>query len=507
MKTRLTNYFKAGFPAVAIQTTEEQRAQADVIAAAKDLKVGVATWSATEGMKRVLPRTEDFDSTEDLLAACRLRLTDTIIILRDPHQWPFNSDPTLARAFRDLLVFGAQNGSTVVVIAPEFKPWSAVEKMVTVIDYTLPDKAALTQIAEGMRQSGAMTDKDGKETLPDPATDEVLRALSGLSTSESENALALSLIETNRFDAGVIYREKIQAVRRSGLLEIIDADPRGLDAIGGLDNLKDWIMRRKRAFTPDAEKYGLPMSKGIMLVGCPGAGKSLSARAFGTALNIPTLKLDIGNLFNSLVGESEARTRDALKLAEAMAPAVIWLDEVDKGMAGASGSGSGDSGVTRRVFGTVLSWMQERKRPVFVVATANQVEFLPPEVLRKGRFDEIFALDLPNPTERAAIAEVLLRKKKRDPETFDMKLIVKSTHDFTGAEIEAAIDEALFAAFDQEREVTAQDICLACMSTQPLAKMAKEKIDAIRAWAKGRARPASKPETETNTNVRKLNRE
>lgn len=488
MKTRLINYFKASFPGIAIQTCEEARALGDIIEAAKAVKRGVITWSATEGMKMVLPSPKALDNTKDPFDALSQRHKDSIYIFRDIHLFPFGKDPMLTRALRDLLTWAPTEGSGIVFVGPEFKPHNTFEKTVTVLDYSLPGKDDLGKIAKGIAESV------GKKV---DAGEEVIRALGGLSTHEAENALALSIIETGKFDPSIIYREKVQAVKKTGLLDIVEADKGGLEAIGGLEELKGWITKRRRAYSPEAEKFGLPAPKGCLLVGVPGTGKSLSAKAIGTALGVPTVRLDIGSLFNSLVGESEARTRDALKLAEAMSPCVLWIDEIDKGFAGSSGSGSGDSGVTRRVFGTVISWMQERRRPVFLVATANQVHNLPPELLRKGRFDEIFAVDLPNSKEREMIFSIHITKKGRKVKDFDLRALSSATEGFTGSEIENVIDEAMFNAFDQDREINSNDMIAAANSTTPLSKTAKEQIDGIREWAKTRARFASTPEDET----------
>lgn len=505
-RDRLKNYFKAGFPCVALQTTEEARAIADVIAVAKELEKGITTWSATEGLRQVLPTPKEIDDTEDLVPACKgAREEGMIYIFRDIQVWPFDRDPILVRAFRDALSRAPSAGSCIVCIGPEIKPHGTFEKLITVLDYALPSIDDLKAIAKGIAEStGGIAQKGSKEKKYPEASDEVIRAMGGLSTSEAENALALSFVETKSFDPKIIYREKVQAVKRSGLLEIVEPDPRGLEAIGGLDELKSWIIKRRRAYTPEAEKFGLPNPKGIMLVGVPGTGKSLSAKAIGTALGVPTVRLDIGNLFQSLVGESEARTRDALKLAEAMSPCVLWVDEIDKGFAGAASSGSGDSGVGKRVFGTVISWMQERRRPVFLVATANQVQGLPPELLRKGRFDEIFAIDLPNSEERRIITEIQIRAKGREPGKFDLQAVATATDGFTGSEIENSVNEALFNAFDAGTELSTELIVQAARATTPLAVTAKEQIDLIRQWAKARARFASKPETATTPASRRV---
>ena len=494
MKNRLINYFKASFPGIAIQTCEEARALGDIIEAAKAVKRGVITWSATEGMKIILPQPKVINETKDPVDALNQRHKDSIYIFRDLHLFPFGKDPLLTRALRDLLTWAPTEGSCVMLVGPEFKPHNTIEKTMVVLDYSLPSKDDLAKIAKGIAESVGKKIETGED---------VIRALGGLSTHEAENALALSIIETNKFDPSVIYREKVQAVKKTGLLDIVEPDQKGLEAIGGLEELKEWILKRRRAYSPEAEKFGLPAPKGVLLVGVPGTGKSLSAKAIGTALGVPTVRLDIGNLFNSLVGESEARTRDALKLAEAMSPCVLWIDEIDKGFAGSSGSGSGDSGVTRRVFGTVISWMQERRRPVFLVATANQVGSLPPELLRKGRFDEIFAVDLPNSKEREMIFSIHITKKNRAIKDFDLKQLSNATDGFTGSEIENVIDEAMFNAFDKDREITSNDMIAAANATTPLSKTAKEQIDGIREWAKTRARFASTPEETTPTSTKR----
>lgn len=493
MVDRIVNYLKAGFPGLAIETVEEQRACADVLAAAKAAGKSVLTWSATEGLKSIADARK-IDDSEFLDAAAKHRAEETVYLFRDAQTWPIERDPVLARQLRDLLAWAPAAGSCVVFVGSKFKSHPSFEKLVTVMDFALPSAEDLVHIAAEILKSD---DRDGEKI-----GDDVIRALGGLSTAEAENALALSLIESGNFDPAVIYREKIAAVKRTGLLEIVEADKRGLNAIGGLDQLKDWILKRRRAYTPEAEHFGLPLPKGVLLVGVPGTGKSLSARAFGTALEVPTVKLDIGSLFGSLVGESEQKTRDALALAEAMSPCVLWVDEIDKGLAGASGSGSNDSGVTRRVFGSIITWMQERRRPVFLVATANQVEGLPPEFLRKGRFDEVFAIDLPTDQERARIIEIQLKALDRwrvnssGVPLVDVFRVAAATDTFTGSEIEALIHEAMFEVFAAEgekAEVRTDDLLRAAKSIVPLAVTAKEQINAIRDWAKSRARFASSP--------------
>jgi SpoVK/Ycf46/Vps4 family AAA+-type ATPase len=275
-----------------------------------------------------------------------------------------------------------------------------------------------------------------------------------------------------------------------------------LSGIGGLDEMKSYLKERSDSYGPEAEAYRLDAPEGILIVGVPGTGKSLTAKAVGTVFKVPTIKMDMGSLFNSLVGESESRTREALKLAEAMAPCVVWIDEIDKGLAGASGSGSNDSGVTKRVFGTIITWMQERKRPVFLVATANDVTSLPPELIR--RWDEIFAVDLPNRIEREEIFNIQLRKRGRMKMVVD-RLMIDATEGFTGSEIERVVKAAMFTAFsDSRREFNSTDMIAAARKTTPLSVTMKEKVDDIRKWAKTRARFASTPMIDAKAAVRKV---
>ena len=500
---KLMNYLKAGYPCLSIQTTEEKRCQGDICNAAKSTDRKVITWSASEGIVHV-DTAERIDDTNDLLDALKVlhksEEENQVIILRDVHNWPLDRDPILSRYLRDVITDAPAKANCVVIVCPEFKPYSSIAKLVTMLDYALPNHEELREIAKNIADGTSSKKKIKK------ADDDVIRALSGLSTTEAENALALSLVETGEFSPDIIYREKVAAVKRTDLLEIVDPDPRGLDAIGGLENLKAWILTRKEAYSPEAEKYGLPSPKGCLLVGVPGSGKSLSAKVIGTALNVPTLKLDIGKLFTEWVGKSEQRTREALQLAEAMSPCVLMLDEVDKGLSGASGSGSNDSGVTRRVFGTLLTWMQEKKKPVLCVMTANQVEHLPPEFLRRGRFDELFTIDLPHQSEREQISAVIIKKLGRDPSKFDLTKIAQATVDYTGAEIEAVVNESLFLGYaDNKREINTDDIVNAAKTVIPISKTMAEKITAIRKWGEGRARQASLPAVQqTVSSNRKL---
>jgi SpoVK/Ycf46/Vps4 family AAA+-type ATPase len=301
---------------------------------------------------------------------------------------------------------------------------------------------------------------------------------------------------TRKIEPAIVSSEKKRVVGREKVLTWYDPDPRGLDAIGGLDIAKAWAVQRKLAFTKEARAYGLQSPKGVLFVGIPGTGKSLFAKCIATAWSQPLLRLDLGALQSKYVGESQANIRKALALAETIAPCVLWLDEIEKALAGSSGP-QGDGGVSADALGAILSWMQDQKG-VFVIATSNDVSALPPELLRKGRFDELFFVDLPTRGERAEILRVALKQHGRDLPVNLLGSVVDATADFTGAEIAALVPDALFRAFaDGAREITSEDILEAAKTCSPLAKTASEKIAKLRDWAKGRARRASTPETET----------
>ncbi|NBV25300.1 MAG: AAA family ATPase, partial [Proteobacteria bacterium] len=361
-----------------------------------------------------------------------------------------------------------------------------LEREFTVVEFPLPGPAALRPVLDNILLSA------GLDTLTDEAAEAVLAAASGLTTMEAENAFALSVVEAGSVQPALVAREKAQAVKKTGLLEVIEAKE-SLADIGGLDQLKEWLLQRRPAFSQRARDYGLPVPKGVLIVGLPGTGKSLTAKATAQSLGVPLLKLDAGRIFAGLVGQSESNLRSVIQTAEAIAPCVLWCEELEKAFSGTKSSGSTDGGTTARVFGAFLTWLQEKTKAVFVVATANDVTQLPPELLRKGRFDELWFVDLPNDRERESIWQLVITRHGRDPEQFDLTQLARITDGYTGSEIEAAFTEALFLAFAQEREPSDLDIAKVLTEFVPLSKQMAEQINGLRQWAKGRARPATSP--------------
>ena len=359
-----------------------------------------------------------------------------------------------------------------------------LEREFTLLDFGLPDRTTLGTVLDQICSSAKL------KRIKDDDRDRILDAASGMTCGEAENAFALSIVTSKSVESGLVAGEKAQAVRRNGLLELVELKE-SLSDIGGLDQLKDWLLRRRDAFSRRAQEYGLPSPKGLLIVGIPGTGKSLTAKATAAVLGRPLLKLDAGKLYGSLVGQSEGNLRTVIQTAEAIAPCCLWIDELEKGLAGSRSSGSTDGGTSARVFGSLLSWMQEKRSPVFVVATANDVTQLPPELLRRGRFDDLFFVDLPDQQEREAIWGIQIARYGRKAAAYDLSGLARASEGFTGAEIEQTVIDALYRAFAEGREPGMLDITLAIGAVVPLSKLMGEQIAGLRKWAQGRCRMAT----------------
>lgn len=402
---------------------------------------------------------------------------------------------------RRLRVFHRMDSnSNIILVGPHFVSTPALEKCISVIDFPYPNKeelkSALYSVVEPVITKAPNIKQDTEKN-----EDKLINAVMGLTHAEAEAAFAKSIVTHKRLDIPTILREKQQIIRKTGVLEFYIPEV-GMDGIGGLGNLRSWLKQRKMAFSKEAREYGISKPKGILLIGVPGAGKSLAAKATAKLYEIPLLRLDFGSLFNSLVGESERTVRNAIKLAEAVAPCVLWCDEIDKGLSGSRSSGVSDSGVTSRVIATFLTWMQEKQSDVFIICTANQHENLPTEFLRAGRFDEIFFVDLPSPSERVEILQALLRRKGRKPEDFSLEEIAGAASDgCTGAEIEKAIDLAMLSGFYASREFTTDDIVHAFTTFHSLSKTRPEVIEQMQIWAQQRCVKANSVEPIPGTNM------
>jgi len=496
LKQELDTYMQARYPLLWVVTPEEKRALAEIDALAQERKKRLLVWSATTGVSNpALPDRVDA-SKRDPLALLTTILDDSescIWVLRDFH--PFLKDPTIVRRLREV-AFGlqAQNTSkTVILLGPVLKIPPELEKEITVIDFNLPTEKQLEAMLEQLIESAGRGKT--KIILDRRQHGRLVKACLGLTEVEAQNAIGKAIVQAKgRLDGDAVEAvtaEKQQIIRKSGLLEFYASDEQ-LTSVGGLETLKEWLRKRVRAFGEDARAFGLPEPKGILLVGVQGCGKSLVAKSVANSWRLPLLRLDVGRLFASLVGSSEENLRTAIKVAESIAPVVLWVDEIEKGFSGVGSSNISDAGTAARVFGTFITWLQEKQAPVFVIATANSVEQLPPELVRKGRFDEIFFVDLPDTQERLDIWKIHIKKRNRDPEQFDLHTLAMASDGLSGAEIEQAIIAGLYEAFDQGRRPLAmEDLLSVLQDTVPLSRMMEEEIEALRAWSRQRARRAS----------------
>ena len=373
---------------------------------------------------------------------------------------------------------------TIIIISHAFICPPGLSSEVTVIDFPYPSKAELKRSLQAIVKDIPVQYPLALKSAQTREED-LLNAVSGLTLTEAENAFAKTLVKHKDFNVTTILGEKKQLIRKNGILDC--RDPRyKFDDIGGLAALKQWLRLRKEGFSEEARKFGLDVPKGLLIVGVPGTGKSMSCDALASFYEMPLLRLDMGAIFSSLVGESEQNMRNVIKITEAVAPAILWVDEIEKGIGGVKSSNATDSGVTNRVFGTLLTWMQEKTAPVFVVCTANNVDDIPPEFMRAGRVDEIFFVDLPNAKQRFEVTQCLLARKSRDPDDFEINKIVDVSENYSPAELEKGINNALFVAFsDGGRALETQDIVQELEKFQPLYNTKRPEIEAMREWALG----------------------
>lgn len=509
VKVTLSNLFKARFPYVYIPTWEESRAceLIETVASSEQyIKVlrTVYTWTQTDGFVRsdsreVIKGTETPIRAMDFVQNCK---QDAVFIFKDLH--PFlgahnrPADYALIRKMRDIIpgLRVSDNRKNVVLISPELVIPADMQKEISVFDFPLPTVEEILEVLD------KMIDRNGLETdLTREDKEKLAKSALGLTLQEAENAFSRAIVQQRGLDKDVlkvIFDEKNQVIKKTGILEFIKSDL-DIDDIGGLENLKNWLIKRNNSWLDGAKKYNIPAPKGVLITGIPGCGKSLTAKAMSAIWQLPLLKLDMGRIFSGLVGSSEENMRRAIATAEAVSPSILWVDEIEKGLGG-TGS-TGDGGTSTRVFGTFLTWMQEKSAPVFVVATSNDIGGLPPELLRKGRFDEIFFVDLPTKPEREKIFEVHLKKRVSNSGvgkelTIDASLLSRLselTEGFVGAEIEQVVVAALYEAFFANRELRSDDLEMAIRFTVPLSVTQKEQIKRLRDWANVRAVSATAP--------------
>ena len=496
----LKNYIKARYPLLLIETVEEDRLFSDIEKIAKSLGHKIITWSSVSGLSIKTHQSLQVSSLSSALDTC-----EDIAKAGEPTIFVFFEASLSAyeREFKEFAINIRNKGyrCNCIIISTSSDISKDIASEVTVLDYPLPDREYIKKQIKKF-----MDDYQNEEKAQIDTSPEVITALTdaaiGLTHAEIENCLSRALVEDHCLDISdvkSIVKEKKQIIRKSGILEYIE-NSLSLEDIGGLDNLKYWLEIRGKTFSDDAQKFGLTAPKGVLLVGVPGCGKSLTAKCIAKAWNMPLLKLDIGKIYGKYIGESEANIRQAIKTAEAIAPCVLWIDEIEKGL-----QNDNDSGTSSRVLGNILTWMQDKTASVFTFATANNITSLPPELLRKGRFDEIFFVDLPDFEERKKILEIHIRKIGRDIKNFDLDKLAKLSGEsnlgknirLTGAEIESWVKDSLLEAYvrkingESKSNLSMADLEKVLKRMVPMAKMRMDDISTIRNWAQENAINAS----------------
>ncbi|MBR5597409.1 MAG: AAA family ATPase [Lachnospiraceae bacterium] len=501
---KMANLLRARFPYIYITTWEEERAVEFIKETVSDettIKTvrKVYQWSQSRGFQdedgRVRNNTASPAQAIDFIAK---NGENAIFILKDFHVYfgidhrPVDFD--VVRRLRDILpdLKYAETMKNVIFVSPRLVIPEDMQKEISIFDFPLPNENEIRdRLDEMLRENSALQvllDDEGKQQLAKSAL--------GLTLQEAENAFARAIVTRGCLDKEslkIIFEEKNQVIKKTGILEFIQSDL-SVEDIGGLENLKKWLQKRNNSWSSSAKKYNIPSPKGVLITGVPGCGKSLTAKAMSAMWTLPLLKLDLGKIFSGLVGSSEENMRRALSTAEAIAPSILWVDEIEKGLSGVTGS-NGDSGTSSRVFGTFLTWMQEKDAPVFVVATANNIQGLPPELLRKGRFDEIFFVDLPTRRERKEIFDLHLKRRLNNDYIGQnltlnddlLNRLAEQTEGFVGAEVEQAVISALYEAFFNNRPLLERDLSESIVNTVPLSVTQKEQILALRQWANVRA--------------------
>ncbi|GMV80534.1 MAG: ATPase [Planctomycetota bacterium] len=501
--TVLLAALKARLPGVHLRTLEEARALEALRQAVQALSSQLAPrvlwrWSSASGLHH-LPPSDDLPSMpvqepcalDDAFTHFKKSSENIVLALLDP--WAELGNPYFVRALREALTHARGSGKAIVLVGRDWKIPPELQADLFVANLPLPTRAELNEFIQSLAVLYRAQLAD-KVSIDEAALPELARACQGLTLDETRSIVALSLVSYRALGAdsiGLAIREKRQIVRRSGVLEY-EEPQRDLAGVGGLELLKGWVTKRRRLFEDNARAAGIHAPKGLLLVGVPGTGKTLAARAIAAAWKLPLVRLDAGRLFGSLVGESESNLRQAIRTAEAIAPCVVLVDEIEKAFAQGGGQ---DGGTSQRVFGALLTWLSDKQAECFVVATANEIGVLPPELLRKGRFDEIFAVDLPDAAAREEILRIHLEQAKASFKKSELADLAGACSGYTGAELEAAVQAALVEAFDDgERKVRPADVLQAIRNTVPLSRTMAEKIDALREWCRsGRAVPAGRP--------------
>ncbi len=477
-------------PVVRIETADEAFALDVIRRVARALGLPLLAWNVADGMTSLdPPGRKPIDRTGAVVGALnhlRAEKPTALTVLLGAGR--FLQDAIAARLLRQVAEESAGRLATVFLIDPEgFELPTELAPVTVPCELGLPGadelRALVAESLEALRKVRPIT-----VDVSDEDAARFVDHLRGLTRLEARRLVSRCLLDDDRLtreDLDKVVREKRERLQETGVVEFIGTDEGA--PVGGMENLSRWLTLRKSALAPEARAFGLDAPRGLLLLGVQGCGKSLAARATAQLWSLPLLRLDVGALYDKYIGETERQLRQALSVATAMAPCVLWIDEIEKAF---GAQGGNDGGVSSRMFGALLTWLQDHREPVFVVGTANDISALPPELMRKGRFDEIFFVDLPDAEARAQIASIHLKRRKRDPAGFDLAAIATACEGFSGAEIEQAVVSGLYRAFAEKRELTTADVLDEAKRTRPLSVTAAERIEALRAWAKTRCVPA-----------------
>src|SRR5882762_7502641 len=517
---RLKVLINSSTPIIVMETVEEVRAVRMVRVACSDLSLATFEWTIASGLARSGTMTHDlqFEDTlppggyapvhrsdaeqnskaiynsqdpAQMLGNLEAVSIEATFILKDFHR--HLEEPVVVRRLRDVAQKFSANRRTVIITGPHVVIPPELAGLVEFLDMPLPDRQRLRQIVDETLARVSKTHTVQRK-LDAPGFDSLAASLLGLTEEEAERAISQAVVARYALSPDCVtdvLEAKKALLKRSEMLEFVDAS-NNMASVGGLDNLKAWLVQRKNSWEPEARQFGLEPPKGVIILGVQGCGKSLCARAIAGEWQLPLVKFDSAAIFDKYIGETEKRIRKVFKVAEGLAPCVLWIDELEKVFAGTGAdSASVDAGVSSRMLGSFLGWMQDRKAPVFVAATSNNVNALPPELIRKGRFDELFFVDLPNQSERKQILSIQLERRKRNVSDFDLDQIAQAAGGYSGAEIDAAVQTAMYASFSFKQPMTTQTLLDALSHTVPLSATRAEDIQALRHWARTRAVPAS----------------
>lgn len=498
-KEELATKIKARFPIIFLTSFEERRVERILQEICTDQQKTLIIWTATKGFvsfdgKVVSQGATDLtEALTQVIDDARTKKAKAIYLFKDLHRWiAEQSDKTIYRMLRDAVETIKASPSTIIVLAPTLVYPKELEKSIAVLDVPYSDRAELKVVLDNVVGS-AKAVKSAVEYPNDEELDTILRSGLGLTQDEFEGILAESLVKSMKIDAGAIVKAKEQIIRKSGVLDFTES-VETLDNIGGLENLKDWIRSRASVFTEKAKAFGVRAPRGIMALGITGTGKSLAIKACASYLKLPLLTVDASKILGSFVGDSEKNLRQVLKVAEAVSPAILFFDEAEKMWPQGT---SGDSGVSSRLFGSLLSWMQDRPadKPVLVAMTCNDPLKLPPELF--SRFDATWFVDLPNEDERLAIWDIQVRKAGRDPQKFVLQELAKHSEGYSGREVEMIVSEGLVRAFGADHELDTEILLNILKERTPLSVTRRPEIEAMRRWGRANAMAASKSIGET----------